>query len=311
MSATRARVLLPIIAAVSATALVLSHSAPPAYAEDGGWGWLTGYRISVVWPHDGRGSPAPAEQSRAVNVSVWPGFEISCTEKPDLSLWMAKDNEPLGLLPIEGRLARRTIGETSFVTLEFEDVPADLAGEPSARYSFFARDASNVWVHAADPRTYLPEPVLPTGFSGARPLDLDARIQVVWPHDAEGRFAPVDEAVLVNVAVDLFEHGSLNSVPVEYRPSSLKLVVAQGNEPPSAVIEWPPPEKVVYSANGQVYPRWVFNDVPVEPGERYHFMVSVLPVGSRLPTLYTSVWTHAADARTFLPEPEVPPSCVP
>lgn len=69
--------------------------------------------------------------------------------------------------------------------------------------------------------------------------------------------------------------------------------------------------KMTYSANGQIYPRWVFNDVPVKPGGQSHFIAWVTTSRRSLLSPFTTIWTHAADARTYLPAPEPPPSCVP
>jgi hypothetical protein len=71
------------------------------------------------------------------------------------------------------------------------------------------------------------------------------------------------------------------------------------------------PQETTYTINGQQYPRWVFNDVPVQPGQQYHFMAMLTGIqggvvdGRQFPT----IWTHAADARTYLPTPQPPPAC--
>jgi hypothetical protein len=46
----------------------------------------------------------------------------------------------------------------------------------------------------------------------------------------------------------------------------------------------------------------------VKPGQQYHFTASVFQ--GKISCPYTTIWTHAADARTFLPHPEVPPPCL-
>ena len=204
------------------------------------------------------------------------------------------------------QVIERTVGGVTFPSVEFNNIPADLAAEPGAKYRFVLMDGSNVWVHAADPRTIFPQQVVPAGYSEPQPQAIDARIQVVWPHDAQGRLCPVAEAPLVNIAVDLFAHGTLNSVPLDYEPEYLRLQVAQGNDP--LVLQRDlVPQKITYTANGHTFPRWVFNNVPVEPGRQYHFAPYVVrPQNKGFPSWTFTIWTHAADARTLLPNPEPP-----
>jgi hypothetical protein len=271
-------------------------------------------QIAIVWPHDGQGNPTDVAHSRAVNVSVWPRNQVYCTLHPneglggvrDFYLGVARDNEPLEQLEDRGELILRTVNGVTFPSVEFNNVPADLAANPSSKYRFVLEAAwSNIWVHGADPRTIFPHPVVPTGYREW--VSPEARIQIVWPHGEEGRFAPVEEATLVNVAIDIFHHGTLKSAPLDYEPDGLHISVAEGNDLPRRA-DPGPAQKVTYTANGQTFPRWVFNDVPVKPGQQYHFMASVFQGKISYP--YTTIWTHAADARTFLPHPEVPPPCL-
>lgn len=55
------------------------------------------------------------------------------------------------------------------------------------------------------------------------------RISIVWPHDGRGNYAPVERAPLVNLAVDLFAHGTSRSVPADFEPELMNLSVAEGN----------------------------------------------------------------------------------
>jgi len=304
------------LAALAAVALLVGAATPVgARAEQVGHApaqeplqlWQ-GPRISIVWPHDGQGHPTPVAKSRMVNVSVWPQNQVACCQDPGFALLVAKDNEPAEVVQSYGRVQviERTVGGVTFPSAEFNNILADLAAEPGARYRFVLMDGSNVWVHAADPRTVFPQQVVPAGYSEPQPQELDARIQVVWPHDAQGRLRPVAEAPLVNIAVDLFAHGTLNSVPLDYEPEYLRLQGAQGNDA-LALQRDLFPEKTTYTANGQAFPRWVFNNVPVEPGRQYHFAPYVVrPNNKGLPSWTFTIWTHAADARTLLPNPEPP-----
>ncbi len=49
--------------------------------------------------------------------------------------------------------------------MELVVIAVDLPTDPSGRYSFYAGyvGASNVWDHAADPRNYAPQQVIPRG----------------------------------------------------------------------------------------------------------------------------------------------------
>lgn len=277
-------------------------------------------RIGVVWPHDGQGNQVAVAESRFVNVSVWPSEPVACERPPALpvALWWAKDNEPAEPVGVSPQLTLRSGDGFRFPAFEFNDIGADLASEPMARYSFlaFESDYGNAWVHAADLRTLLPQQVVPAGHSEVRPPQIDVHVQVVWPHDEEGGFASAEEATRVNVAVDVFEHGTLSSVPLEFpgdpRSGDVLFFVAEGNgplEPLPALVPGPggyrqAVQRITYTVGDRTYPRWVYNDVPVTPGVQYHFIVHV--TGYRLEDVHSSIWTHAGDARTELAAPQPP-----
>lgn len=273
--------------------------------------------ISVVWPHDAQGRFVPVERAPLVNVSVWPSEPVVCDQPPQipLMLWRARDNEPAEPVGVSPQMILRSGDGFRFPTLEFNDVPANLGAEPTARYRFMiftANSTGNVWVHAADPRTFFPEQVVPTGYSDLHPKQVDTRIQVVWPHDEQGHVAPVERATRVNIAVDIFEHGTLNSVPPEFPPADLRagifLFAAEENAPLSMTVPgtnelWAKAQKTTYMVGDKIFPRWVFNDVPVRPGVQHHFLVWA--GGANLQT-FPTIWTHAVDARTFFPMPQPP-----
>lgn len=263
-------------------------------------------QIAVVWPHDGKGNPTSIEESRMVNVAIWPRNKVSCDQPPrePVSLSLAKDNEPREPVPY-GRMIQQTIDGLAFPALLFENIPADLTGDPTRRYAIFSLgvNPSNIWVHAADPRTILPQPIIPEGIGkvGGGNIPVDARIQVVTPHDKRGQPAPVETAPSVNIGVDLFQFNTLKSLPVDTNLSSSipALYISEGNSPlQKSNIQ---SKKIIYTVGDQVYPRWVFENVPVNPDKQTNFLVS-----SMLST--SNVWTHAKDGRTFLPEPELPPA---
>lgn len=252
---------------------------------------------------------------------------MPCVEQPeDLSgqppmLYVARNNEPAEPLGA-GQYELRNVDGAVFPTLEWDDVPVHRGADRTERDTFFVADAnSNVWVHGGDLRTIAPRPVVPTGIASATPAALDARIQIVWPHDENGNYAPVSSARYVNIAVDLFGHGTLDSVPVGYQlPGSIDLYEAVGNSP--LLSTTPPPNPwlyegvdgyhsapvvtTTYTINGTIYPRWVFNDVPSTINFPDYFLVQV----QGIPT-YPTVWTNAVDGRTSMPNPTTPPACTP
>ena len=289
--------------------------------------------IAIVFPVNLYGPLISLTQSNAVNVSVWPSGPISCatpsglTQAQQLVLGMAHNNDPVAPLSIAPEWVVRYIPNvTHFASEEFDDIPANLSADPTGKYSFVVvggalsgsseAPTGNVWIHAADPRTYYPRPVQPTGYTSQTNPPVDLRIQVVFPHDAQGRQQPVGKAPLVNVAVDVFEHGTslsvrpdfLQTIPSRY-PVTLGLQIARGNDALAGYAGQPP--ETEYSVNGQSYPRWVFNDVPVDPTRQYHFlaMLKGLQGGVTDGRQFPTIWTHAADARTYLPNPRPPVGC--
>jgi hypothetical protein len=247
---------------------------------------------------------------------------VRCDDRPSLQLLQARGGQPVDIA-VERYLthSRPTQGGT-FTSLEFNDVPANIGDNPGARFAFVTYGEAlpgrlglvgNVWVHAADPRTILPEPVVPTGHcTMVFPDDFDTRIQIVWPRDQLGRFQPVERADFVNVAVEVFEHDTLRAaIPDQYGvfPFSLTLYMAEGNgslQPVDRVAH-----EMTYTVGSEVYPRWAFNNVEVRPGAQTHFLVGLLRSGETAESRYTSIWTHAVEGRTFLPAPQAPPPCTP
>ena len=280
-------------------------------------------QIAIVWPHDGQGQATSVELSRAANVSVWPMQQVRCDSEANFQLMMAKQNGLARVAAMAGEPVTRTVGAVVFPALEYNDIEANLAGDRTVQYRLLTYGEAqptrldfvgNVWIHAADPRTILPGPVLPLGLSDTtRPTGgWDARIQVVWPHDGKGNLTPVEQATYVNVAVDIFAHDTFDAAVPEATglyPFSVTLLKADANGPLEPVLR--AAEVITHSANDLDYPRWVFNDVPVNPAHATHFVVSLLPEGGKAASPYTTVWTHASDARTILPNPPVPPSCLP
>lgn len=305
-----------LVGSVTATVSPTPTATPTPIAR-----WLPPVRVAVVWPHDAQGQYAPPAAAHLVNVSVWPTNQVPCGAPPDPTilaprLMLAAGNEPARFVDGNPRLISRAVGGVPFPSVEWNDVAVD----PSTSYRLVVYALgvpiggnfySNVWTHAADARTLLAQPLLPEDVAGDRfPIDgVDARIQVVWPHDGQGQYVPPERAPFVNVAVDLFQHGTRRSLAVDAAGSyTVRLLEAEGNGPLGAVDV--KTEHVTYTVGARSYQRWVFDDVPVKPGGQYNFAVSALAAGAKLVSPYSTIWTHAADPRTVLPDPPVPPPCL-
>jgi len=251
-------------------------------------------------------------RSFAVNVSVWPTNRVLCDKPPSpkVSLYVAKRDEPGDFTSKEPSITRHQVGNVSFPSAEFNDVPASLAADPGAAFSFVAyvrgQPASNVWLHGAAATSGY-APLKPTGYASPDPAALDTRIQVVFPHDDHGRPVSAATAAELNIAVDIFQHGTTLSVPPD-TSDKLQLWWAQGNAALAILPQGP--QKTTYTLNGQGCPRWVFNDVAVQPGQTYHFLATVGLLGQHGGS-YPSIWTHGAPAHLAAPKPQPPPACIP
>ena len=190
---------------------------------------------------------------------------------------------------------------------DFNDVDVSAARDPKNKLYFSVRVAgqpyrANVWVHGVDARTYLPQPLQPDGVllvsPAAAPAEVDARIQIVWPHGG----APVTEANLANISADLFGHGTrkrLGSAGTgsPWQPA-VWLVRAVNNNVGERAARGAPRA----AGDGSVH--WDFNDVDVSPARdpesKLHFWIEVDGIRT-----YSNFWTHGVDARTYLPNPDV------
>jgi len=132
-----------------------------------------------------------------------------------------------------------------------------------------------------------PAPMPPA--TGA-PSAVDAKIQIVWPHDG----APVSQASLANVGTYLLQKGTLKPTPCQWHPN-VQLWRAVNNGP----------ARLVGSATLTSTLLWEHNNVDVSPARdpqnKVFFYVSVEGVAWR-----SNIWAHAADARTYFPKADVP-----
>ena len=170
-------------------------------------------KIAIVWPH----ANAPVAEAGLANLTAYltyPGSRVAvpCDFAPQVSLWRALNNEPAE--PAKSGIRRLAdFGGRRVPVWDFNDVDVSAARDPKNKLYFSVRLTggpyrANVWVHGVDARTYLPQPVNPSGTqavaAGSAPSELDARIQIVWPHGG----AAVEQAKLANISADLFARGS-------------------------------------------------------------------------------------------------------
>ena len=269
-------------------------------------------RIEVLWPHDF----APLDQAKLANVGLRLFMPESlqppdCGWRPKVRLWRATNTEPA--LPMN-EAEQRTVDGQPFPYWEANDVDVSQARDGAAKVYFLVQvdgvdTATSVWAHAADARTFFPEQLVPSGSATGSIEAVDARIQIVWPHDAEGVQRGVGEATLANVMVTLFKHGTRLSVPRNWSPAGVTLYGAWNAE-----VARPLATTAIATTrqSGAItYPVWEFNDVPVDraidPANRLYLWVEVAGVRS-----YPTIWAHGADSRTFFPTKDEPiQGCLP
>jgi hypothetical protein len=264
-------------------------------------------RIEILWPH-GNLPVAQATQANLTAALYQHGATISVNSRvtDTLHLWQALDN---GVAQPVATGVKRTAsaGSLTYPLWDFNDVDVSAARDPSHRYYFWVSDDnqrvnSTIWSHGVDARTFFPQQDVPTGVLTQTVTAVDAKIEIVWPHAS----APVSQATLVNVGVELFAHGTLQSVPVDFgRSVQLYQSTNTGGLEPIAM-----GTRVLQTTNGLTYPTWQFNDVDVsaarDPNNRIYFRLDVPGV-----TTYSNVWTHGVDARTHFPKQDVPTAVAP
>lgn len=269
-------------------------------------------RIEIVWPHDW----APVAKAQLANLGLRLFLPKSlvpppCGWNPRVTIWQAVDTDPAQPL---GTATQLSFDGRPVPYWQLNDVDVSLADSPDHKLYFMVRvgdtdTMTSVWAHGADPRTYYPQPEVPSGLAVGDISAVDARIQIVWPHDEAGALRPVTGAKLVNVAVALFKHGTRLSVPVGWQPQGIALYGAWNQE-----IGRPLSREVVVAVrqSGAItYPTWEFNNIPADramnPANELYMWVIVDGIQT-----YPMLWTHGADARTFFPAQDEPiQGCVP
>jgi len=260
-------------------------------------------KIEIVWPHGN----APVSQASQANVTAYvfrhgTTQSVPPTWNAPVKLWRAIDNGVEELVG-QGQVRQVKAGSLTFPAWDFNDVDVSAARDPRKKVYFRLsvdgkREATNVWSHASDARTYMPQPDVPNGVAPSNPAQVDAKIEIVFPHDN----LPVDKADKVNVQAYVFEHGTGRSVPMSF-DGQVVLYRALNNGPEEPVALGDKGQKTV---NGLTFPTWTFNDVDVaaarDKSNKYYFRLQVGGVSAA----YSNVWAHASDARSYVPQPDAP-----
>lgn len=269
-------------------------------------------RIEVVWPH----GFAPIEEARLANAGIrlfMPGSlqPPACGWRPQVILRRALNTEPAQ--PV-GEADQRTVDGQPFPYWEANDIDISAARDGIQKIYFMVtvggvETATSIWAHSTDARTFFPEQQVPSGIATGTVGAVDARIQIVWPHDGQGQERSVAEADLANVVVTLFKHATRLTVPRDWRPQRVTLMGAWNQEVGRPLAS--NPAVVVRQAGAITYPVWEFNDVPVDrardPANKLYLWVEVEGIES-----YPTVWAHGADGRTFFPAADEPiQGCLP
>ena len=250
-------------------------------------------KIAILWPH-GDVAVVEAKLANLTAYLTYPGtrMAVPCDLAPEVTLWSALNNEPATKIATGGRRLAE-FGGRRVPVWDFNDVDVSAARDPKNKLYFSVRVAgasgvpcrANVWVHGVDARTYMPLPLQATGIlkvaSNAVPAEIDARIQIVWPHGG----APVTEARLANITADLFAHGTRKRLGGEAWQPAVWLVRAVDNGVGERVARATPRAESDGSAH------WDFNDVDV----------SAARDPSSLPLERAGLGSRAARRRPVLP----------
>jgi hypothetical protein len=263
-------------------------------------------RIEIVWPHNW----ASVSEAGLANIGLrlfraGSLLQPACGWTPEVTVWRAVDSEPAEPL---AKADQRTVDGHPFPYWELNDVDVSYANNPAHKLYFMtqtgeAATSTTVWAHAVDPRTYFPFPDVPSGITTGDIRTVDARIEIVWPHDDTGAARSVTEGSYANIAVALFEHGTRLSVPVGWQPAGLTLYGAWNHEigGPLATAATMQERK----AGAITYPVWEFTNVPVSRAGNIANKLYLWVLVDGIKT-YPTVWAHGADARTFFPARDEP-----
>ncbi|MCP4167631.1 MAG: hypothetical protein GY759_17320 [Chloroflexi bacterium] len=260
-------------------------------------------RIEILWPHDFASVDRAEKANMGLRVYKARNQEPPpCAWTPTVEVWIARDAEPLRRL---GPAEQRSVEEHPFPFWESNDIDVTWANDADHKLIFLARvsptlaqSQSSPWIHAADARTYLPEPPQPTDITSTKPEAIDALIRVVWPHDQRGRFETPDRANLVNISAVLVAQDTLLALAPDYLPERVWLIGSLDNQVGRRLAVGEP--QVIRSGNVE-YTTFEFNDIDVSLArDAKHHWTFWLEVPEMKAS--TNVWVHGIDSRTHAPE---------
>lgn len=294
-------------------------------------------QVSSILPKDSGGQITVPQQAVTLNITLWPTTRVKCDVPYDfmkIRIYTSVGNDPLVPALEDAKVSQERVDGIKFPVLSFSQIPIDVGGHSNFTVvigsdSRFGR----AYVLGQDSKTNFPNPIPPTGTALIIPpeeknnnlWEIDSRIQMVWPHTKQGKYTEVKNAEYVNVAVDYFRHGTLESLPIDFPSNNWQyyvlepyLMVAEDSNPfivfgkDSDIYHAYHAQRTTYIANGKQYPRWIFDDVPVKIGHDYHFIALWAPKshaqGFRI---YPSVWTHSAGMSANISPGTIPGTCIP
>ena len=259
-------------------------------------------RIEIFWPHDF--APVTTAQQANLGLRIYKDHSLEpppCAWSPNVDILVAQDADPLRRVDLADH---RNVEGHPFPFWTMNDLDVTWANDPGHQLIYMARvtpglaeSHNSVWIHAADARTYLPEPPQPTGVAAAGVTEVDGRILVVWPHDPSGRFVEPAQADLVNISAVLFQQDTLLALAPDDLPRRLWLIGALDNQIGRRLAVGKPRQ---VEGDGFRYTIYDFNDIDVslarDPAHHWSFWLEAPGMD-----MFSNVWVHGSDARTIAP----------
>ena len=231
---------------------------------------------------------------------------VACNYAGAVRLWRALNNEPARPIAV-GQPRTATQSGRTFTVWDFNDVNVSAARYPSNKLHFFVtvdgvETRHNIWTHGADARTEAPQLDAPTGTTATVPSAIDAKIEILWPHNGDA----VTVAQKANLTTFLFVRDTLKALASTVRPQPVaRLHAAVDNDVDGGQALAPLGTTRTYSANGLSWLAYDFNDVDVsaanDPAHRIYFWTEVDGIAT-----YPNIWTHGANGITIAPVQDVP-----
>ena len=164
---------------------------------------------------------------------------------------------------------------------DFNDVDVSAARDSANKLSFFVtvdgvETRRNIWTHAVDARTIQPQQDVPSGAMIQPHMAVDARIEIVWPHDS----LPVDRATKANVTAYLFQPDTKLAIPPALGwGADVRLHWSLNTDADlGAASSKVGALREITAANGVRFLAWDFNDIDVsqanDPMNKIYFWVS-------------------------------------